>query len=122
MLDPALASEQGANNFMPEAADVARIVSDLVNRAYQVSEREDVRTETEQQLKNLVGEWHRLTQPPGPRPLVYTGRGLKAADMSKTVLMRPMELEVGRGAWRVANSMREVEPEIPVIVIDEDQP
>jgi hypothetical protein len=120
MLDPGLATEQSANLFDPGSAEVARVLKDLVERAYRVTERDDVRLETEQQLKNLVGEWHRLTQPPGPRPLVYTGRGLKRGDDTKTVLMRAMEAEVGRGAWKVAGSLREVEPEIPVIVIDED--
>jgi hypothetical protein len=122
LLDPSMATEKSANLFDPGSEALARVLEDLVARAYRVTERDDVRLETEQQLRNLIGEWHRVTQPPAPRPLVYTGRGLKAGNDQVTVLMRAMESEGGRGLWRVARSLREVEPEIPVVVIDEDLP
>jgi hypothetical protein len=122
LLDPTIAMEKDANLFDPGSADLATVLADLVERAYRVTERDDVRVETEQQLRNLIGEWHQATQPPARRPVVYTGRGLKIGNDAVTVLMRAMESEGGRGLWRVARSLREVEPEIPVVLIDEGLP
>jgi hypothetical protein len=118
--NPNLAQEAGANTFIPSEPGVQRIVDEIVERAASVTEREDVRLETEQQLKNLVAEWGRWTSPPTERPLVYSGRGLKAIDTSKAVLLRPMEQEGGRGVWPAAGSLREVEPELDVILLDEE--
>jgi Helicase conserved C-terminal domain len=118
--NPNLAQEAGANGFIPSEPGVQRIVDEIVERAEYVTEREDVHSETEQQLKNLVAEWGRWTSPPTDRPLVYSSRGLKATDTSKAVLLRPMEQEGGRGAWPAAGSLREVEPELDVILLDEE--
>ncbi len=120
--NPQLATEQGANLFDPSANLVATVTAELVERAYRVTGREEVRRETDQQLKNLVAEWRHHTAPPSARPLVYSGRGLKRDDQSKSILLQPMELELGRGLWRVAGSLREVEPELPVILIADSDP
>ena len=116
--DPGLSTEQAANRFDPTTARIIQVVSELVERAYRVTERDDVRQEAEQQLKNLLDEWHRHTAPPSTRPLVYTGRGLERKDTTKSVLIRPMEREIGRGLWPVAGSLREVEEEVPVVLLD----
>jgi hypothetical protein len=120
--NPQLATEQGANLFDPSAQSVASVTAELVERAYRVTGREEVRRETDQQLKNLVSEWRHHVAPPASRPLVYSGRGLKRDDQSKSILLQPMELELGRGMWRVAGSLREVEPELPVILIADSDP
>jgi len=115
--NPHLATEQAANLFDSSAQTIGLVIAELVERAYRVTEREEVRAETEQQLKNLVAEWRHHTSPPATRPLVYSGRGLKRDDQTKSILLQPMERELGRGLWRVAGSLREVEPEVPVILI-----
>jgi hypothetical protein len=117
--DMALATEQDANVFDPRTASVARIVGELVERSELITERQDVRSETNQQLKNLVAEWHKWTSPPAPRPLVYTGRGVPKNDTSKSVLLRPMEQAGGRGIWKAAGSLREVESEVAIVLIDD---
>jgi hypothetical protein len=119
--NPILAQEAGANAFSPIDPGVQRVVEEIVQRAGFVTERDDVRLQTDQQLKNLIAEWGRWTSPPNERPLVYSGRGLKAADISKAVLLRPMEQEGGRGIWPASGSLREVEAEIDVILLDEEQ-
>jgi hypothetical protein len=115
--NPGLATEQAANLFDATSDSVAKVIAELVGRAYRVTEREEVRSETDQQLKNLVAEWRHQTAPPAARSLVYTGRGIKRDDGSKSILLQPMERELGRGMWRVAGSLREVEPELPVVLI-----
>ena len=116
--DPNLSAEQSANAFDPMNAGVSRVIEELVARAYDVTERDDVRTETEQQLKNLTAEWKQWTSPPAVQPLVYTGRGLTAKDPPKTALLQPMEYRGDRGLWQVAGSLREVEGEIPLVLLD----
>jgi len=120
--DPNLATEQAANRFDPSSQPVRALITELMERAFRVTNREDVRAETEQQLKNLVSEWHLHTAPPASRPVVYTGRGLDRKDQSKSVLLQPMERELGRGLWRVAGSLREVEEEVPVVLLDAGAP
>ena len=61
-----------------------------------------------------------LTSPPAKAGLVYSGFGLPAGDTTRRPLLRRMENEKGRGVWPAANSMREVETEIDVVV-DEDE-
>jgi hypothetical protein len=116
--DPLLSIEAAANLFDPSSTSVQEVLTALVGRAYEVTGRGDVRLETEQQLQILVDEWHQFTSPPASRPIVYSGRGLGRNDGSKSVLMRPMERQSGRGLWPVAGSLREVEEEIPVVLLD----
>ncbi|MGI8551238.1 MAG: helicase-related protein [Dehalococcoidia bacterium] len=116
--DPTLSPEQSANVFDATKGDVPRVIGEIVSRAYDVTGRDDVRVETEQQLKNLTSEWMQWTSPPAVQPLVYTGRGLKPKDPPKTALLRPMEYRGDRGLWKVAGSLREVEGEIPVVLLD----
>ena len=116
--DPRIATEQAANQFDPSRVQVQQVLAYLAERAYHVTGRDDVRIETEQQLHNLVDEWRRFTSPPATRPIVYSGRGLQKGDTSKSVLMRPMERQSHRGLWPVAGSLREVEEEVPVVLLD----
>jgi hypothetical protein len=83
-----------------------------------VTGRDDVGTETEQQLRNLVAEWTHWAK--HEQPLVYSGRGGKSTD-ERLVLLRPMERAAGRGIWPVAGSLREVESEVDVILRDGDE-
>ncbi|MGH2395623.1 MAG: helicase-related protein, partial [bacterium] len=112
-----LAREQEANNFRSVIIDVQDIIENVAARAGRVTERADVEEHTRQKLKNLAGEWEALTSP--RRPVVYTGRGLKPNDNTKTVLLSHMEAAHPRGIWVAAGSLREVETEVDVILTDE---
>lgn len=114
-----LAREQEANNFRAVIIDVQQIIERVANRAGRVTESKDVQEQTRQKLKNLAAEWETLTSP--RRPVVYTGRGLKASDNTKTVLLSHMEAAHARGRWVAAGSLREVETEVDVILMDEPE-
>jgi hypothetical protein len=114
---PQLAQEQDAKNFKGDAEEVEQVLEALTDRAARVSGRFDVGVETRQKLKNLVGEWDELAA--GTPPLRYSSRRLKKPE-DWTVLLRPMEFESGRGRWPAAGSLREVEPEVDVVLIDEE--
>jgi Helicase conserved C-terminal domain len=119
--DPVLATEQDADCLDPTTASVARIVNDIVERAGDISRREDVRKDTETQLKNLLEVWRKAESEWTQMPLVYTGRGLvKQKRDEKTILMRPMEQGSGKGLWTVAGSLREVEAEVDIVLVDEE--
>jgi hypothetical protein len=111
--DPEMAAEAAADNFSPDSPSVQRIVKEIVARSEQVTQKPEVAAETEQQLKNLVAEWARWAH--HEKSLSYAGRGQKAAD-GHPVLLRPMEYQAGRGIWPVANSLREVEGEVDVVL------
>ena len=114
-----LAREQEANNFRSVIIDIKQIIERIAARAGRVTERDDVRDDTLQKLKNLSAEWEALTS--RQKPLVYTGRGLKTHDTTKTVLLSHMETPQARGRWVAAGSLREVETEIDVILTDEPE-
>ena len=116
--DIRLATEQDANAFDPLTESVRRITHEMVSRAGLVTERPDIEAETNQQVKNLTAEWHKLVSPPAKRGLVYTGRGLKKDDVSKSILLRSMEMGGGRGMWKAAGSLREVESEVDIVLVD----
>lgn len=111
--DPEMAAESSADNFSPDSASVQRILAEIVARSGQVTQKPEVAAETEQQLKNLVAEWAQLAQ--GEKALSYAGRGVSKED-GRPVLLRRMEHEWGRGIWPVANSLREVEGEVDVVL------
>lgn len=112
---PDLSAERSADEFDPTHPSVTRIVEEISRRARTVTGREQVGTETEQQLRNLIVEWGHWAA--HEQQLVYTGRGGKPND-ERIVLLRPMERSGGRGIWPVAGSLREVEGEVDVVLRD----
>ncbi len=112
---PELSAERSANEFDPTNESVVRIVEEISARARAVTGRDEVGTETEQQLRNLIAEWGHWAA--HEQPLVYSGRGGKATD-ERLVLLRPMERSGGRGIWPAAGSLREVEGEVDVVLRD----
>ena len=56
--------------------------------------------------------------------LVYSHRGQdkkqKDDSKKKATLIRPMEKDKAKGQWAVAGSLREVEDETPIVLIDYD--
>jgi hypothetical protein len=125
--DPNLAHEQDADKFVATEAGVVKIVDRLVERAELVSGRADVGADTRKMLLNRTGEWDELTSDDKSGsdkkpPLRYSSRGLKDADREKwTVLLRPMEMDAGTGRWPAAGSLREVEPEVDVVLVEDEE-
>jgi len=117
--DPRLSQERDAMSFDPTDPGVVGIVDGLVQRAREVSGRYEVGEETRQMLLNRLGEWDELSSDHN-RPLRYSSRGMKQAELEKwTVLLKPMETGATTGHWRAAGSLREVEPEIDVVLVDD---
>lgn len=115
--------EKAAAQFDKTSARVARIVGGLAARAYSVTGNDYVAEETSLLLNNIIGEWHTWAQK-GDK-LVYSRSGLPSGGArayqtdAPMVLMRPMEQTAGIGAWPVATSLREVEEEIDVILLQD---
>lgn len=116
-MEPAMSPESGAQHIRSVDEAVAAVTQQIADRAERVTGRAEVRSATELKLKNLVGEWRDLTD--GDPALVYSGRGLTKEKREATpILIRSMEASGGKGIWEVAGSLREVEPEVDVILMD----
>jgi hypothetical protein len=117
--EPALSQEQDAMRFETDDAGILGIVDSLARRAEHISGRHEVGEETRQMLLNRVGEWGELTSDE-QHPLRYSARGMNQAQLEQwTVLLRAMEADATKGHWSAAGSLREVEPEIDVVLVDE---
>jgi hypothetical protein len=117
--DPTLSQERDAAQFDATAEEVAQVIERVAERAGRVSGRREVADETRQMLLNRAGEWNELTSD-DQRPLRYSARGLKTDERDKwTILLRPMELDGGPGHWQAAGSLREVEPEVDVVLVED---
>jgi hypothetical protein len=117
--DPRLSQEQDAMRFQPDDPGISEIVDRLVHRARSVTGRNVVGEETRQMLLNRLGEWEQLTADEA-HPLRYSGRGMNQTQLDNwTVLLRSMEADATKGHWAAAGSLREVEPEIDVVLVDE---
>ena len=118
--------------FPPEAASrfdrsldrVGEIVEFISARARDATDSTSVEAETRSLLGNLTSEWHGWAR--ADRGLVYTsrragtrGRNLGASEPA--VLMRPMEQASGAGLWPVATSLREVEEEVDVVLLQDGE-
>lgn len=117
---PDWSREAGAAAFDSDRASVESFVAFIVERARRVARHgDDVGDEMAKQLENLMFQWEQLTK--DPVGLVYSHRGQdkKEKDPSKqrAVLIRPMELETAKGQWPASGSLREVEEEVPVVLI-----
>ena len=115
--------EDAADGFDRTISRVDEIVDFLRERSYRVTGSQETAAETRQMLDNLTGEWHNWAQKDDT--LVYSTRGLSAADWknesTKTVLMKAMEQTNARGSWPVAGSLREVEEEVDIILLQDEE-
>ena len=117
--------EKAASHFDRSLVEVKGIIEFLRDRAYSITGSEVVAEETGLLLNNLTSEWHNWAQVGDS--LVYSARGLSGnrkgdnATPESQVLLRPMELTSGRGAWPVATSLREVEEEVDVVLLQESE-
>ena len=110
--------ESAANGFAADSPDVETIAKALAARAERISERDGTAAETAEYLRILRDEWRRLVD--GAPQVVYSPQGIGGKGASpKTVLLRRMEDVRGPGIWPVAQSLREVESEIDVVLLDE---
>ena len=84
---------------------------------------QEVYAETKLLLDNLTSEWHRWAQ--ADEGLIYSTFGTTGRRKGNprtpepAVLIKPMEQTAGRGFWPVATSLREVEEEADVILLQE---
>ena len=108
---------KAASYFDRNHSRVAEIVDSIRSRAYRVTGNDDVAAETELLLNNLTSEWH--TWAHADKGLIYTTRGNR--DTETQVLLRAMEQSAGRGAWPVATSLREVEEEVNVVLLQDQE-
>ena len=94
----------------------------LAARAYDATNRDDVRVETELQLRNLIDELGpagRATyDPSSSTPARGVGNGKTTRREAEPA---SVDGAAGRrGCWPVAGSLREVEPEVDVVLRDAD--
>lgn len=120
LADEASSPESAAALFRQDNPAAARIVKFLVQRAFEATNRADVRVETELQLRNLIDAWDNWATDDDPE-LVYTryGIGNPRTAPPRLNLLRSMEQRGGSGCWPVAGSLREVEPEVDVVLRDD---
>lgn len=108
--------EQGAGRFDSRRTSAQQFAQFMVERSRRVARHgDDVAEELKQQLANKSFVWDQLTKNSGG--LVYSSRGQDKAK-TRAVLLRQMELNATKGEWLAAGSMREVEPETPVVLKD----
>ena len=118
--------EASASSFNQSLSRVEDIVAFLRERAYRITGSDAVADETELLLNNLAAEWHAWAR--GEDGLVYSARGrprpsakAKDAARSPAVLLKPMERETALGAWPVAGSLREVEEEVDIVLLQDQE-
>ena len=96
---------------------VAKILEFILNRAYRTTGNEDFTKETASLLDNLTSEWHTLAQ--ADEGLVYSQWGKRT--LGPRVLIKAMEQKTGRREWPVATSLREVEEEVDVVLLQDEE-
>jgi hypothetical protein len=120
LADDVSAPERAAASFRQDNASAERISRIIEQRAFDATNREDVLAETQLQLSNLIDEWDSYAADDDPQ-LVYTRSGFGNPKTSPTRLnlLRALEQRGGGGIWTAARSLREVEPEVDVVLRDE---
>ena len=112
---------KAAANFDKTSDRVNEIVKFLSDRAYSATNSEQVASDTTLFLDNLASEWSNWAS--AGDKLVYAPinlpRNLGGAD-APIALMRPMERTSGPGEWPVATSLREVEEEVDVVLLQDE--
>ena len=114
-----------ASRFDRSLDRVGEIVEFIRNRSYKVTGSQEVYAETKLLLDNLTSEWHRWAQ--AEEGLVYSTSGPAGRRKGNpkrpepAILIKPMEQTVGGGSWPVATSLREVEEEVDVILLQEQE-
>ncbi|MCA9852226.1 MAG: DISARM system helicase DrmA [Dehalococcoidia bacterium] len=114
--EPTWSREPGAGSFDKDQPEIRSFVDSMVERGRSVARHGDeVAQELRSQLEHLIFRWEQMTK--DPNGLVYSARGQDKAK-SRSVLLRPMELDKAQGEWQAAGSLREVEEEVVVVLKD----
>ena len=112
-----------ASRFDRSLGRVREIVEFIRDRAYKVTGSQEVDAETKLLLDNLTSEWHGWAQ--SDEGLIYSSFGTRGrrkgseSTEDPAILIKPMEQTEGRGYWPVATSLREVEEEVDVILLQD---
>ena len=109
-----LVKEVHADEFDSSNESVKRLMAELSGRVQSATGRDDIRDETEKQVRALTLEWETLATDPA-HMLVYTPSG-KGGDSERKALLKSMENQGPNGQWPVSRSLREVEPEVDVVL------
>lgn len=115
---PGMSGYLTAGSIPSDSDQVEAIIDDLVNRAGSVTDSESVKNETRQQITNYLSAWKNWAAIEDA-DLVYGTYGpLPKAKKRKLGLLKPMDWEgaASRTGFATANSMREVESELKVVV------
>ncbi len=114
---PGLSLPDGsASSFNGAHNGVAKIQKTIIDRVHRTTDNDDFTKETEMFLSNLISEWDGLAKT--DEGLVYSGWGRRT--FGPRILMKAMGQESGRGEWPVATSLREVEEEVDVVLLQEE--
>ncbi len=111
--------EKAASSIEASIDQVEEIVAALRRRAFRVTGSDDIATETERLLDNLTDEWRGLAR--SENKLVYSTRGNGRGSSRSEVLLKPMERPVAQGVWPVAGSLRDVEEEVDVVLLQDQE-
>lgn len=116
--NPEWSAEAGAGLFDSKSESVVAFKNFLIERARSVARfGDDVAADLRRELDHRYETWDNLTL--AEHGLVYSWRGRgKKSDDSKAVLLRPMELDATKGEWPASGSLREVEEEAQVVLIE----
>ena len=116
--------EASAGSFDRSLNRVQEIVASLRARSYRVTGSEDIANETGLLIKILTEDWDNRAHADGG--LVYSvrgvprnGKGVNQGVRPPGVLLKPMERPRATGAWPVAGSLREVEEEVDVVLLQD---
>jgi len=118
--------EASAGSFDQSLDRVQEIVEAIRDRSYRVTSNENVADETGLLIKSLAEDWDNLAHT--EEGLVYsvrgvpsTGRRAREGVRPPAVLLKPMERTTAMGAWLVAGSLREVEEEVDVVLLQDQE-
>jgi hypothetical protein len=119
--DPHLSGEQDAGKFDPGNAWVKEAVEFIAKRAGAVTGSADVAAETREEMVADLDRWSNIAF---PDKLCYSRRGLgpkaKQRNPDKRYLLDSQEDRVHDGVFEAPGSLREVESEIHVYLLDTD--
>lgn len=119
---PNWSKESGAAAFDPDDPYVQGFSNFLIARARRVTRHgDDIAEELDKQLENLIFQWEQATDAPSGLIYSYRGQDRRNRDPAaqKATLLRPMELDATKGRWAASGSLREVEEEVPVVLIED---
>jgi len=111
-----MAPNRSAGGFSGSMAGIDKLVDEIALRASVSSGRgQEMQEASESQLRDLVSNWSHTTED-GTKTVVYR-RGGGTDDLA---LLSDMEGKASGGLWQISSSLREVEPEVDIVLMDDD--